>query len=228
MLRVQLFIVLMCGGLMAMSVVMGLFYAQTRVRHVLPNENPQTDGWFKDYDWWRTSFLVVLAIPPIFAGMACLVFINVKFVKLLFLLYLVVTILWWTGVVITDIVLMTRANDPTQPDNPASSFNRCCTPQFYTTVPYCNGPALPAFCGPVPWSLNDLGINSLYIFSFIWECIYLGMWGAFIILVARLVQLMDKYNQTGDDNYVKETLAETGTPYIRSKHPGGAPMLKQK
>ncbi len=223
MLRVQLYIVLLCGLLTVMTCTLESFYPQiVSVRFASPSDNPFTVGWFSGYNWWKTA-LFVLAIPPSFLAMLTLVFNNVKPLKVLLLAYLVLALLWWLGVIITDIVFVTGANNPAQPDNPASSFNRCCTPQYYTTVPYCNGPALPLYCGPVPWSLADLGLNGPFIYALIWECLYLVLTGGLAVLTLRLMSLVDKFNATGDENFVKRTLAETGTPYYQP-----VPIIQQQ
>ncbi len=41
--------------------------------------------------------------------------------------------------------------------------------------------------------------------------------GVLTILILRLMQLVDQFIALGDDNFVKRTLAETGTPYYQAK-----------
>jgi hypothetical protein len=120
----------------------------------------------------------------------------------------------WGALIIIDIILWTRRNDPNSAgDNPADSYFRCCVPEYYNTNAKCpNFGVTPQVCFP-PRVLSDLGGNPDFLFSFIWEIFYFIFFGVFGAYALHFMRLMGEFEAGGDKNFVQQTLVETKTPY---------------
>lgn len=184
------------------------FYAMTRDYVYTYFFTPATYGvlttnWYKVWDWWKTAMFTLIWPMPAFV-MAEIIFFKVFWIKVVFLVYLVLNEFWWITVVVVDIVLM--ASDPNDPTvsttNPARSFKACCAPEWYLTVPKCPnyGAANPLCYFPI-YSIKELGFNWVFVVTFIMECIVMGIWGVFIYLVIEHMLAVREFFEKGGDQY---------------------------
>lgn len=162
---------------------------------------------FVTLDWWVTSLYVVAWFPVLWV-VFMLFYWKVRGYKTAFIIYLAITLAWFVCVLAINIVyLLSGPNDPLHPDNPAGSYRRCCTPEFYTAVPECPNfeRPMPA-CNP-PIALGELGVNGPFIFQMIVNAIIIVIWIVYLVLTLRLRRFMDTYeDKGGDSNYVAVTL----------------------
>lgn len=197
-------------------------YPQTRhyLNTVFPT--PNTGGalvtdYFRGYMWARTA-LFVLIMPAVYLAMLVLSYIHVKWLKYLLIVYASLVAFWWIGTLIMDIVYMTNANDPTDPQNPANSFYFCCAPQVYTSWAGCpNYGAVNATCTP-PRSLDEMGFNWPFMFAFVFNIFYLVGTITYIVFTAELLPLMEEFEKNGDENFIKKDLV--GAPAMPYYIPG--------
>lgn len=212
--RKQLHIVLLCGVLgILLAVMYGItMYPQPlRVDAVLPAVRR-----FNGFDWYKS--VPFAAMPVILlVVLCCMIFLYVRWLKILSILLLLAVSLWLVAIGIIDIVNMSNPNHPETPNNPANSYAACCTPQFFTTVTTCANFGLGSpQCTP-PRTLADIGVNGDTIFVFIWECLFLIGALLGIVYILQLMQLITAFQANGDNNFVQQTLAETGDPYYSAK-----------
>jgi len=156
---------------------------------------------FQSVYWWITS-LWSLSWFAVFWSMWMLIFWKSKPYKIAFLIYLGISMVWWFSIFIVQFIWLLNKNDPSFPDNPASSYRACCTPEFYNTVPTCPnfGSAAPE-CNP-PINLSELGVNGDFVFAFAFNIVLFALWGVYIALTVNFMRLVDEFALKGDANYV--------------------------
>ena len=168
---------------------------------------------FKTYNWWKTALYVLAWFPIFWVGLMISIW-KVQWPKVVLVVYLAITIAWWTASIIIDIILMQDANDPTiSLNNPATDYRRCCVPEFFMVDPRCENAATSSMCTP-PVSLGDLHINGDFILAFVYTIVYFASWIVYIVFTVRFWRLTKIIKEDGNTGTTtrKVVITETNTP----------------
>jgi len=161
---------------------------------------------------WAVSMYALTGFPVLWVGIM-ITFYRLRWVKILFLVFLFITLLWYFVLLIIQFIWINNANDPAWPKNPANSHRACCTPEFYNTIRTCPNFDRPApECNP-PINLNELGIPGEYWFQFSYNLIVIAAWVAYIIMTFQFMRKMSEYeSEGGDKTYTQKTLKGADDP----------------
>lgn len=162
-------------------------------------------------EWWTNVFTNAMLIVPIFWIGLMVCYFKVRFLKLIFLVFLAVSTAVWLSILIIHISWINGRNNPLDPSNPASSDARCCAPEYYLAVPSCKNYGLPdPTCNP-PWALSDLGVNRDEIFVICFLSVFIMVWVCMIYFTVQLLRLMATFDELMALNNASAGAAPAGT-----------------
>ena len=197
-------VVLVCILFVLLVIPLG-YYVLTRKYRFTYFGSPTTYGMltserFASLDWWTTYFWMFSMFPLLWVGTFMLLNWKSNGYKTAFIVYLSVTLALWLCTFVVHIVWLRGRNNPADPDNPASSYRRCCTPEFYNVVPTCEnyGSATPE-CNP-PINLSELGTNGDFWIGFSFNVGLIVLWAFFLYFTIEFMKLINKYGASGGDS----------------------------
>ncbi len=107
--------------------------------------------------------------------------------------YVSFELIFWLAVMGVEIWWLSTRNDPSFPDNPATSYRACCTPEFYNTVGAC-----PNYGSPHPEcdpgiDISELGTNGDMVFFFAVTVVFTVTYIVYLVLGMQILRLTDMH-----------------------------------
>jgi hypothetical protein len=148
---------------------------------------------FASLEFWIALLTVSAWFPVLWVGSYMLAQWKSRAYKIAFLVYLSITLAFFTSVFVIHWTWLTGKNNPAFPDDPASSYRRCCVPEFYNVVPTCpNYGSLTPECNP-PINLSELGSNGDFWVGFGCNTSLMILWALYIYFTVEFMRLVDRY-----------------------------------
>ena len=180
------------------------YYPQTRSFPVDYVSSPALQGIpvtqrFKSAEWWILSLYSPAILIPLVSVGFTLVYWKARWRQIFLAVFLALALAFLFGVFILRMAWIGRKNDPLDPDNPASSYARCCTSEYYLTVPSCrNHGSLTPECNP-PYAKSDLGTNGDEVYFVCFTVAFGVVYALMLLNTVRLMRATYEYLNSGEE-----------------------------